>query len=76
LIREYQYQGSEPTVQEADFTDVHGIYLLNRIESSYEQGAFAGDHENEVTALWRKKKHRVRYIRPDEVDKFGFKRRY
>lgn len=72
LVRRAAIHGSEITVQDVAFTDIHGLYILNRAGYSGDTGAFLGDGENEVTALWRHRKHVLRYIKPSELRAFGF----
>lgn len=72
LVRRTSIHGSEITVQDVAFTDIHGLYILNRAGYGADTGAFLGDGENEVAALWRYRKHKLRYIKPSELRAFGF----
>jgi hypothetical protein len=60
LLQSVTIHGHEHTVQELPITRVHGAYFMARNRQNAE--AFLGDHENEITALWRSSKDRTNYV--------------
>ncbi len=76
LVSEYRLNGNKRTVQDIPFTDIHGLYILNRANYSADTGAFAGNGENEVTALWRFGRVKTRRVTRTRLLEYGFKSSY
>lgn len=71
IFRKVEVHGAENTVQTVNYADVHGVYFMAR-RNNHTAGAFYGDRENEVVAMWLKD-NLLDYIPETELNSYGFK---